>query len=80
MFLVGLCNTLLIYTNLFKLIHQVKTRKSAIDIDIGFAAHIKVEESNLNLNDPKVPGFEACVRYFLKIYYTSDLITEMKLQ
>ena len=23
---------------------------------------------------------KACVRYFLKIYYTSDLITQMKLQ
>ena len=44
----------LIYTNWFKSIHHIKTRKSAADIDIGFTANIKVEVSNCKPNDPKV--------------------------
>ena len=70
MFLVGLCVIfwiklssrmcyvkLLIYTSSLNSIHQIKTKKSAADINIGFAANIKFEKSNLNPNDPKVLTF-----------------------
>ena len=40
-------------------------RKSAAGINIGFAANIKVEESNLNSNDPKVLTFEKEAGNFL---------------
>ena len=33
-------------------------RKFAADIHIGFAANMKVDESNLNPNDPKVLAFK----------------------
>ena len=33
-------------------------RNCADDIDIGFAANVKVEESNLNPNNPKVLAFK----------------------
>ena len=56
---------LLIYTNSFKLIHQIKTKKCAADIYIGFAANIKVEESNLKPNDPKVLAFKKEAGNFL---------------
>ena len=49
-------------TNLYQLVQidpsDKNIRKSAVDIDIGFAANIKVEESNLNPNDPKVLAFK----------------------
>ena len=47
-------------TNLYQLVQidpSYKNRKSA-DIDIGFAANIKVEESNLNPSDLKVLAFK----------------------
>ena len=49
-------------TNLYQFVQidpsDKNIRKSAADIDIGFAANIKVEESNLNPNDPKVLAFK----------------------
>ena len=48
-------------TNMHQLIQidpsDKNIRKSAADMDIGFTANIKVEESNLNPNDPKVFAF-----------------------
>ena len=48
-------------TNLYQLVQidpSVKNmRKSAADIDTGFSTNIKVEEFNLNPNDPKVLPF-----------------------
>ena len=56
-------------TNLYQLIQfkpsDKNTTKSAADIDIGFAANIKVEESNLNPNDPKVLVFKKEAGNFL---------------
>ena len=40
-------------------------RKFAADIHIGFAASMKVEESNLNPNDPKVLAFKKETGNFL---------------
>ena len=52
---------LLITTNLYQLVQinpsAKNLRKSTADIDIDYAGNIKVEESNLNLNDPKVLAF-----------------------
>ena len=49
-------------TNLHQLVQidpsDKNIRKSAADIDIGFAANIKVEESNLNPSDLKVLAFK----------------------
>ena len=49
-------------TNLYQLVQidpsDKNIRKSAADIDIAFAANIKVEESNLNPNDAKVLAFK----------------------
>ena len=49
-------------TNLYQLFQidpsDKNIRKSAADIDIRFAANIKVEESNLNPNDPKALAFK----------------------
>ena len=50
---------------MFKSIHQIKTRKSATEIDIDFAANIKVEESNLNPNDTEVLAFKKEAGNFL---------------
>ena len=56
-------------TNLHQLVQidpsDKNIRKSAADIDIGFAANIKVEESNLNPNDPKVLAFKKEAGNFL---------------
>ena len=56
-------------TNLYQLVQidpsDKNIRKSAADIDIGFAANIKVEESNLNPNDPKVLAFKKEAGNFL---------------
>ena len=53
-------------TNLYQFDPSDKNiRKSAADIDIGFAANIKVEESNLNPNDPKVLAFKKEAGNFL---------------
>ena len=56
-------------TNLYQLIQidpsDKNIRKSATDINIGFAANIKVEESNLNPNDPKVLAFKKEAGNFL---------------
>ena len=45
-------------TNLYQLVQidpsDKNIRKSAADIDTGFAANIKIEESNLNPNDSKI--------------------------
>ena len=44
-------------TNLYQLVQiyrSDKNRTSAADIDVSFAANIKVEVSNLNSNDTKV--------------------------
>ena len=54
-------------TNLYQLVQidpSDKNRKSA-DIDIGFAANIKVEESNLNPSDLKVLAFKKEAGNFL---------------
>ena len=49
-------------TNLYQLVQidpsNRNIRKSAADIDIGFAGSIKVDESNLKPNDPKVLAFK----------------------
>ena len=72
MFLVRLCmicwvriilkNVLHKATNLYQFVQidpsNRNIRKSAADIDIGFAGSIKVDESNLKPNDPKVLAFK----------------------
>ena len=56
-------------TNLYQLVQIDSSDKNirtfAAYIDIGFAANIKVEESNLNPNDPKVLAFKNEARNFL---------------
>ena len=54
-------------------------RKSAADIDIGFAANIKVEESNLNPNDPKVLAFKKEAGNFL-VALLSHLLEKLPLK
>ena len=55
-------DVLLKATNLYQLVQidlsDKNIRKSAADIDIGLAANVKVEESNLNPTDPKVLAFK----------------------
>ena len=55
--------------NLYQLVQIILSdkniRKSAADIGIGFAANIKVEESNLSPNDSKVLAFKKEAGNFL---------------
>ena len=55
-------------TNLYQLVQidpSDKNRKSASNIDIGFAANVKVEESNFNPSDLKVLAFKKEAGNFL---------------
>ena len=47
-----------------------KTRMKTPELQFVFKQRCRLDAFN----------FKACVRYFLKIHYTSDLITSMKLQ
>ena len=62
-------DVLLKATNLYQLVQidlsDKNIRKSAADIDIGLAANVKVEESNLNPTDPKVLDFKREAGNFL---------------
>ena len=62
-------DVLLKATNLYQLVQidlsDKSIRKSAADIDIGLAANVKVEESNLNPTDPKVLAFKREAGNFL---------------
>ena len=70
-------------SNLYQLIQidpsDKNIRKSAADIYIGFAANIKVEESNLNPNDPKVLAFKKEAGNFL-VALLSHLLEKLPLK
>ena len=56
-------------SNLYQLVQidlsDKNIRKSATDIDTGFAARIKVEQSNVSPNDPKLLTFKKEAGKFL---------------